>query len=190
MNLSDLQLNGAQFVQADLRGAEMYSISLRSVSVNEIETIRDDQLKLLPGSLDGKTPSEAAKMALKVLREAGGTGIGYDPGATKGTANLAGAKLCQAKLKGADLTDANLAYASLRDVDLTRTEMDGANLLHADLKGALLNLEKLVDVYWDDTTRWPDNFHDRPGRRTLEGSQKRSFEIMIENYGIVDTASC
>jgi uncharacterized protein YjbI with pentapeptide repeats len=63
---------------------------------------------------------------------------------------LPGAKLTRADLTGADLTDAKLG----RDfIDHAGTDLTGANLTDAKLTGV-----DLTDVFYDNSTVWPEGF--------------------------------
>ena len=94
--------------------------------------------------------------------------------ASLGRANLAGANLENANLEGAHLKSANLRNANLKGANLKGayliwTDCRGANLENANLEGALLenarlensNLSnaKMTQVFYNETTCWPDDFH-------------------------------
>jgi len=88
--------------------------------------------------------------------------------------NLSGANLYWASLGGADLSFANLSGADLRgatldgalcrqtnfrDADLGRDNLNGRTSLRgADLSGAILQGAKLLDVVYDDMTKFPAGF--------------------------------
>ncbi len=123
-NLSQLDLSGADLTGADLRDADLHSTDLSDAILNSAKM---DDANLSDASLSG------AHLISANLKEA----------------NLRGAGLNNAKLSGADLTSANLRgallrYAYLREAKLIATDLSGADLLGADLTDAILSHAKGV----------------------------------------------
>jgi uncharacterized protein YjbI with pentapeptide repeats len=103
-------------------------------------------------------------------------------------ADLFGVNLCNAKLYGAKLQGANLSNATLTGVDFASLEgtwvpqagapdvgssvqgqvnLSSADLAGADLTGATnLGEAKLYNIYYDETTKWPEGFQPPSSRST------------------------
>jgi uncharacterized protein YjbI with pentapeptide repeats len=120
-NPAQIDLCGANLLDADLRGA-----NLRTARLSEAR-------------LRGADLTRAALSGANLL------------GADLNRANLWGADLSEAKLMGADLSRADLERADLNTADLNRADLSGANLSladlsEADLSGANLSLADLSEA--------------------------------------------
>ena len=74
------------------------------------------------------------------------------------------ADLSDAILLQADLTDANLEEANLTGAILQGANMSGANLSGANLTGADLTGANLTDIYYQQSTTWPEGFTPPPSQ--------------------------
>ncbi|GAD83388.1 pentapeptide repeat-containing protein [Nocardia asteroides] len=79
-------------------------------------------------------------------------------GAEFGAANLTGAFLDSTNLTDARMATANLTDALITDADLTNADLIEANLAGTNLTGTNLTGANLTNVYYNEATRWPDNY--------------------------------
>ncbi len=118
-SLEEIDLSGAYFSGAYLRGADLHEANLSGANLREAD--------LSGANLSGANLSGAN------LREV------YFSGANLSGANLSGANLREVYFSGANLSGADLHEANLRGADLHEADLSGANLHEADLIGANLS---------------------------------------------------
>lgn len=132
--LSDMQLQGVIFKEANLEYAMLRETNLREAD------LYDAYLKnayLEKANLQGANLSSADLEHAVLLY-----------------ADLEDANLGSANLQDADMRNANLKYANLQGVNLEGTDLSGAWLYGADLRYAEnLTVEQLVDVNINDKTQ-------------------------------------
>ncbi len=117
-DLSDLDLNGINFGEADLTNAEFYDTDLSNANLKmALLTKADFSGATLAGAELYKADLSKAFLNEVDLSEA-----------YLAEADFTGADLRGAKLHQADLTEANLSSANLSEADMT-----GVNLAHADI---------------------------------------------------------
>lgn len=101
-------------------------------------------------------------------------------GANLSASDLAGSNFARAALHGTNLTRTILrgAYfgperipdaadqlgADLSNADLSDADLTGADLGHANLTGANLDHANITNVFYDQTTTWPQGFTPPPSR--------------------------
>lgn len=85
--------------------------------------------------------------------------IGVDlTGSVLHSAFMADAKFENAILKFADLSHANLQNANLRSADLFGATLRKVNLRGCDFSGANLKDAIIDDIFYDNSTKWPNDF--------------------------------
>ena len=149
-NLSGANLYGASLYDATLYGAVLHDADFRRAYLRDVkyDNITDwprqvqDVLRVWRGEKD----LYLALLHDADLSDADLTGV-----------DLTRAKLTFAKLHFAILTDATLTYANLTGAELTGVNLKGAKLTGVDLTGV-----HLIDIYYDDTTVWPEGFTPPP----------------------------
>ena len=73
-------------------------------------------------------------------------------------ANLEGANLYQANLSEAHLNETNFSQANLQQADLTQANLSNTVFAGADLRGTKLPSKHLLNVYYDSSTIFSDDF--------------------------------
>ena len=97
-------------------------------------------------------------------------------GPTSAKPICAGPDLSGADLTSADLSGAALIGANLTDANLTDANLSGANLAAANLTDAIM-----IDIHFDETTRWPYGFDSYAINDSLICSQSSSTAFQDEH---------
>ena len=121
VDLSSIQLQGADLSEANLSGLDLFGIDLRGANLCRA---RLNDTKLMRADLSGANLFEAE------LRGA----------------ELAGANLKGANLNSTQLRCAGLGHANLESADLSNAQLQGATLTEANLERACLCLAGMSDV--------------------------------------------
>jgi Pentapeptide repeats (8 copies) len=135
VNITNANLNGAVFSNADLTGVALLKLGLDNAQFINSQLVKAD--------LSGSALFEAEMMG----------------------ANLSGSDLTNTEPIGADLAGADLAGADLADSDLTGANLTDATLTGADLAGARYNSkEEYVrnpegQLVLEGPTQWPRGFN-------------------------------
>src|SRR3954454_6155043 len=171
MNLTALQLDGADFTEARLIDARLESTKLdHAVFIDARLSGADLKNAVLPYAQLDRANLSAADLS--------GADLSYVhlDGAYLDRADLHFALLRGADLHGANLRGADLTNADLTGADLSNAYLSGAILAGADLSGATLSEATMgnaslceivlsggdVRVIYDDATTWPDWFNPSP----------------------------
>jgi len=136
-DLSELELNHANFSEADLSHAELFDTALENANLKmAVLTGADLSGAHLKGAELYKVDLSCASLIGADLSDV------YFAEANLRDADLRGANLQGADLSGADLSGANLTGANLGRTIMVRAKVKGANLRNADIYGAdLTDLE-------------------------------------------------
>jgi uncharacterized protein YjbI with pentapeptide repeats len=158
-NLGELDLKGANLIEANLRGAILipeHLIDLSGANLNGANLIEANLSRtnlgganLTGANLCGADLSRAHLMGAYLMDanlSGANLGVAHLMGAHLMEANLSGANLGGAILVGANLSGTDLGGANLTGANLYGTDLGGANLTGANLYGADLNRAQLVDT--------------------------------------------
>ena len=154
INLARVNLSGADLAGSDLYGANLTGAFLSQTDLNYSNLRRAD---FSGAHLIGAELNEAELIGANLS------------GADLRHADLCAAFLSEADLRHADLSEADLRHADLIEADLNSANLSGANLSGAYLCGAYLcgtdlsgadlneadfNGADLIDIKWDNETKW------------------------------------
>ncbi len=131
------QMSGASFIGITMQGTDLRETDLTFANFNEAF--------LRQANLGG------ADMGGAVFTN------GYYARPDFRGANLSGADFSGSRLFDANFTNTNLMSANLEAVSLIRANLEGADLRDANLTNALL-----LNITYDETTRWPTGFTPPP----------------------------
>ncbi len=138
LNLRGLNLEGAVFLNADLRKVDLTKAQLQGASLAGAQL----QGAILHSARLQGAKLDRAKLQGANLNNAKLQGVNLDnanlQGATLSAAELQGATLASAKLQGTSLKDAELYGAELQKSKLNGTDMSGAEVGHATFDDASL----------------------------------------------------
>jgi len=154
INLARVNLTGADFAGSDLYGGDLTGAHLINADLN-YSNLRgaDFSGALLIGAELNEAELNEAKLNGADLRHAFLSGAFLSEadlnGANLSGADLFGTDLIEADLNSANLSGANLSHAYLCGAGLSGTDLSGADLNEADFNGA-----DLIDIKWDDETKW------------------------------------
>ncbi len=153
-NLSQANLQGA-----DLRGANLEQANLEQANLEQANLWRAnfEQALLIETNL------RSAFLAQVILDRAELSRANFQG------ADLRGSSFEYTHFEGTNLQDANLWHTNFQSAALWETNLEHADLMLANLEHADLRLAKLQyarnllsarahTAFWDETTRWPDNF--------------------------------
>src|SRR6266487_4970848 len=154
LDATDIQLDNAYLVEADLKQVWMPHALLRKIDLSWANLSKANlswtdisKANLSKANLDGAYLIEAnlskANLSGAKLNEANLIGADLS-GASLVGVDLSRADLSRANLSGADLIEANLIeadliWANLKGVNLSRADLSGAKLIWANLGGARLS---------------------------------------------------
>jgi len=148
VDLSERILRGADLRGADLRGANLHKTNLHGAAL-------------------GNADFSGANLAEAVLSGADGGGARLT-GANLANASMesSGLLLVHTVFSRADFSNANLTGVALQGGDLkganlTGANLTGANLSGTDMTGANLTGARVLEVEYNEKTKWPAGF--RPG---------------------------
>lgn len=140
-----INLNKANLIGTNLRGADLSCINLRSSNLTKADLGGADlsNADLRKSQISHETVLEAKWRLVWQIVNFGA------PGLDLRGADLSGANLTEAKLQGCDLTGADLSWANLwgadlRDCNLSQASLNNANLWEANLVGANLSCANLT----------------------------------------------
>ncbi len=164
VNLAGANLFGADFNQADLRGANLSGTNLVGACFSNADL---HQVNFSYANLTGSDFSAAnakqANLSHVNLMSAEMTAAQLQS-AKFSNSSLCGANLTQAELSNSDLSGAhlrgttlshsNLHRANLRGAVLANADLSHANLTYTDLRLADLDGANLHMIIWDQTTKW------------------------------------
>jgi hypothetical protein len=149
LDLSGLNLSGADLVDADLSGANLVGADLFDANLSGAD--------LVGANLSGANLFDADLLGADLV---GANLRGADLfDANLSGANLLSANLLEANLREANLREANLREANLFGADLLGADLVGADLREADLLGADLREANLFGALANGSTRWPVGFN-------------------------------
>ena len=152
MDLSNINLSGANLWYANLSGANLWYANLSGANLSGADL---SGANLLVANLSGANLSDT---------DLSGANLS---GASLSDANLSGANLLGANLSDANLSDANLSGADLSganllDAKLRYANLSGADLGHADLGHADLERADLPEVKGLDTVKNLETVNNTP----------------------------
>ncbi|MCG8538146.1 MAG: pentapeptide repeat-containing protein [Pseudomonadales bacterium] len=187
LDLSGIDLNGANFVQAQLEGANLRGANLSGANFNEAFL---SYANLKEANLSGAFLVDAHVNSANLSR------------ANLSKAFLAGAFVSWSDLSGANLREAVLVGVLLVETNLSGADLSGADLSGANLRGAIWNVsglpssEKVAHSYGLESLRYADaeavvslraNFKERSANLNdvaWNVSGLPSSEIVVYSYSL------
>lgn len=158
-NLRDASLRNTDLREANLRWANLREVDLRNADLREADLTGADlrnadlsRVFLFRANLRGVRFDDTTQIHDKwrlVWEIVNQSATGRD----LSKVNLSGANLRDADLSGANLRDADLRWTNLTGADLRGANLSRSNLRDADLRGAFLR-----GAYYDNDTKWPEDF--------------------------------
>jgi hypothetical protein len=141
-NLREAQLQGANLYQANLRGTDLTKAQLRGADLGNTNL---QQAHIIEANLQGAILTEANLKGAFL----NGTNLQQADlmAAILEGAQLSSADLRKSLLKLANLQSTRLCNAQLQGADIRRADFSGASLLDANLEGAFINLADFRNAY-------------------------------------------